>query len=87
MARNLDSSARVLVLIDGQNMHKACVRLYGHGYVHLLLLADRLREGRSLVGVRYYSGVPDPDIDPEARKRRDRRHAMMRRAGVTVVER
>lgn len=87
MARNCDPDARVLVFIDGQNTYKSCERLYKHGPTHPLLLADRLADGRKLVGVRYYSGVPDPTIDPDGRKRRDLRHNLMRRTGVTVVER
>jgi uncharacterized LabA/DUF88 family protein len=87
VARNLDSAARVLVFIDGQNAYKSCERLYEHGPTHPMLLADRLREGRRLVGVRYFTGVPNPNIDPDGRKRRDLRHNLMRRTGVTVVER
>lgn len=87
MARNLSPDARVLVFIDGQNAYKACERLYGHGPCHPLLLAKRLAAGRTLVGVRYYSGVHDPSIDSKGRSRTDRRHNLMRRVGVTVVER
>lgn len=87
MARNTDPNARVLVFIDGQNAYKSCERLYGHGPTHPMMLADGLAEGRRLVGVRYYSGVPDPQIDPQGRSKRDLRHNLMRRSGVTVVER
>jgi len=87
VARNLDTAARVLAFIDGQNAYKSCERLYKHGPTHPMMLADRLRNGRKLVGVRYYSGVPDPQIDPEGRKKRDLRHNLMRRTGVTVIER
>ena len=87
MARRLEPDARVLVFIDGQNVYKACERLYGQGACHPLLLADRLTSGRRLVGVRYYSGVHDPTVDPEGRSRTDRRHNLIRRTGVTVIER
>lgn len=87
MARNKDPDARVLVFIDGQNAYKACERLYKHGPCHPILLAERLAQGRKLVGVRYYSGVHDPTIDPDGRSRTDRRHNLIRRTGVTVVER
>jgi len=87
MTRRLDPDARVLVFIDGQNAYKACERLYGQGACHPLLLADRLTSGRRLVGVRYYSGVHDPTVDPEGRSRTDRRHNLIRRTGVTVIER
>jgi len=87
MARNLDPDARVLVFVDGQNAYKSCERLYQHGPCHPLLLADRLAQGRKLVGVRYYSGVHDPSVESDGRSRSERRHNLMRRVGVTVVER
>lgn len=87
MARNTSPEARVLVFIDGQNVYKACERSYKHGPVHPILLADHLAQGRKLVGVRYYSGVHNPTIDPDGRSRTDRRHNLIRRTGVTVVER
>jgi uncharacterized LabA/DUF88 family protein len=87
MARRSDPDARVLVFIDGQNVYKTCERLYGHGGCHPLLLADHVAQGRKLVGVRYYSGVHDPTVEPAGRARTDRRHNLMRRVGVTVVER
>lgn len=87
LAQITDTAARVLVFIDGQNAYKACERLYKHGACHPILLAERLAEGRSLVGVRFYSGVHDPTVDPRGRSRTDRRHNLMRRTGVTVVER
>lgn len=87
MARVTGADVRVMVFIDGQNTYKACERLYNHGAVHPLLVADRLADGRRLVGVRYYSGVHDPGVDPQGRSRTDRRHNLVRRTGVTVVER
>src|SRR5579871_5350987 len=87
MARITEAEARVLVCIDGQNVYKACKNMHGHGRIHPLLLADRVRDGRTLVGVRYYSGVHDPTINPEVRAKTDRRHSLMRRTGVSVVER
>lgn len=87
MARRLESDTRVLVFIDGQNAYNECRRLYDHGRLHPLLIADRVREGRTLVGVRYYSGVHDPTVDPRARAKSDHRHNLMRRVGVSVIER
>jgi uncharacterized LabA/DUF88 family protein len=87
VARRNDPDAKVLVFIDGQNVYKRCESLYRHGVCHPLLLADRLIGGRKLVGVRYYSGVHDPTVNPSGRSQSDRRHNLMRRTGVTVVER
>ena len=58
MARRLDPDARVLVFIDGQNVYKACERLYDQGACHPLLLADRLTSGRRLGGAHRWSRPP-----------------------------
>ena len=87
VARRLDASAGVLVFIDGQNVHKTCERLYGHGYVHPVLLAQRVLAGRTLRGFRYYSGMPDPRVAPGRHAAAQRRHNLIRLTGGTVVER
>lgn len=87
MARNLKPDARVMVFVDGQNVFKACRANYEHGYVHPLLLAHRILQGRSLCGVQYYSGLHDSRINPEMNAVANRRHSLMRRVGVKVVER
>jgi uncharacterized LabA/DUF88 family protein len=76
-----------MVFVDGQNVFKACERTFGHGLVHPILLARRLSAGRRLVGTRYYSGIHDPRKVPAGHAQASRRHALMRRTGVTVVER
>lgn len=76
-----------MVFVDGQNVFKACRNNYEHGYVHPLLLARRTLEGRSLCGVRYYSGLHDSRINPEMHAAASRRHSLMRRVGVKVIER
>lgn len=60
MARNINPDARVLVLIDGQNVYKACERLTSTARAIRFLLAERLAHARKLVGVRYHSGVTIP---------------------------
>jgi uncharacterized LabA/DUF88 family protein len=76
-----------MVFIDGQNVFKSCERRFGRGQVHPILLTRALLAGRKLVGSRYYSGVPDPRKDPRGNAAANRRHALIRRTGVTVVER
>jgi len=76
-----------MVFVDGQNVFKACRSNYEHGYIHPLLLAQRVLQGRSLCGVRYYSGLHDSRINPEMHAVASRRHSLMRRVGVKVVER
>ncbi len=87
MVRTIDPGARVLVFIDGQNAYKTCKRLFGRGACHPLLVAERVAQGRRLVGVRYYSGIHDSTVNPTIRSFTDRRHSLMRRTGVTVIER
>jgi uncharacterized LabA/DUF88 family protein len=87
MARVTDPDARVLVFIDGQNLFQRSRDLYGNGRCHPILIAQRVADGRRLVGVRYYSGVHDPNVRPDIRAITDRRHHLMRSVGVTVVER
>ena len=86
-ARRTDPEARVMVFVDGQNVFKASERHFGRGQVHPILLARRLATGRRLVGTRYYSGIHDPHKRPDLHSTASRRHALMRRTGVTVVER
>jgi len=76
-----------MVFVDGQNVFKSCRSNYSHGYAHPLLLAHRLLAGRTLCGVRYYSGLHDPRINPDLHAAVSRRHALMRQLGLTVVER
>ena len=85
--RTTEDHAKVLVFIDGQNLYKSCAERFGHPHCHPLLLARHLAGNRRLVGVRYYSGLHDPRVNPSLTARLQRRHQMMRRTGVTVVER
>ncbi len=87
MARTIDPNQRALVFIDGQNAYKACRSLYRSGPCHPLCWLSGSAQGRKLVGVRFYSGVHDPTVDPHGRSFTDLRHNLMRRTGVTVVER
>lgn len=82
-----DPNARVIVFVDGQNVYKRCFERYGHGVLHPLLLAERLKFGRRLKGVRYYTGMPDPRLDPGRNARAQRRSAFISKTGVTVVTR
>jgi uncharacterized LabA/DUF88 family protein len=87
VTRTIVETDRVIVFIDGQNQFKTCIERYGHGCCHPLLLAHILARGRTLQGVRYYSGVHDPHVNPELNAYVQRRHELMRKTGVTVVER
>lgn len=76
-----------MVFVDGQNVYKCCSEIFRHPYCHPLLLARHLAGGRRLAGVRYYSGIHDPRVNPELNARIQRRHDLIRRSGVTVIPR
>ncbi len=84
-----DPAARVMVLIDGQNLYKRCDDLFGHPLCHPHLLAQYLAGTRTRhpVACRFYTGRPNPNIRGEAEKTRnlDRRLHAMRQVGITVV--
>jgi uncharacterized LabA/DUF88 family protein len=86
-----DPKARVMVFIDGQNLYKRCVELFGHPYCHPHLLAQYLAGPRTQnpVRCRFYTGRPDQNMESEKIKVRnlDRRLNGMRKGGVTVVTR
>ena len=86
-----DPRARVMVFIDGQNLYKACRRLYGKPHVNPRLLAEHLAGPRTAnpVACRFYTGRPNPNIDGEVERTRnlDRRLSAIRKSGVTVIHR
>lgn len=86
-----DPDARVMVLIDGQNLYKGCRELFQHPHCHPHLLAQHLAGPRAntRVATRFYTGRPSPNIDGERVKARnlDRRLAGMRSNRVTVQTR
>jgi uncharacterized LabA/DUF88 family protein len=86
-----DRNARVMVFVDGQNLYKACKKIFDHPLVHPHLLAQHLAGARSQnrIACRFYTGRPDQNVPGERIKVRnlDRRLDGMRRMGVTVVTR
>ena len=82
-----DPTAKVLVFVDGQNLYKTCRSLFGHPLCHPHLLAQHLAGPRTRVDCRFYTGRPNPNTDPAGARNLDRRLAIMRREGVTVVTR
>lgn len=77
---------RVIVFIDGQNLVKAVTREFGTR-VHPVLLGRHLAKGRQLVQTRYYSGIHQPRINAKVHALATRRHKLIRRTGVEVIER
>jgi uncharacterized LabA/DUF88 family protein len=86
-----DPSARVMVLIDGQNLYKTCREEFGHPLCHPHLLAEHLAGPRtkSRVACRFYTGRPDANKPAEVVKARnlDRRLSLIRRHGATIITR
>jgi len=82
-----DPNARVMVFIDGQNLYKTCLELYGHPLCHPHLLAEHLAGPRTnnRVACRFYTGRPDPHRRAEREKARnlDRRLDLICRYGAT----
>lgn len=80
-----------MVFVDGQNLYKTCLELFGHPLCHPHLLAEYLAgpRARHRIACRFYTGRPDPNIPGERLKVRnlDRRLAAMQKVGVTVVTR
>jgi hypothetical protein len=86
-----DPKARVMVFIDGQNLYKHCLELYGHPHCHPHLLAEHLAGPRThnRVAIRFYTGRPDPHRPAEKYKARnlDRRLDLISQCGATLIKR
>ena len=86
-----DPNARVMVFIDGQNLYRTCLDLYGHPLCHPHLLAEHLAGPRTnkRCAVRFYTGRHDPHR-PEVRENArnlDRRLDLISRYGATIQKR
>jgi uncharacterized LabA/DUF88 family protein len=86
-----DPDARVMVFVDGQNLYKTCLELYGHPLCHPHLLAEHLAGARvnQRIACRFYTGRPDPHRPAEKEKARnlDRRLDLISRQGATTQTR
>ncbi|MEM7272387.1 MAG: NYN domain-containing protein [Actinomycetota bacterium] len=79
---------RVGVFVDGQNITIGARYAFGgSGAMHPLLLGRALAGDDTLVEIRYASGLPDPRHDPRRAASSARRHELMRRTDVVVLER
>ncbi|MEM7092780.1 MAG: NYN domain-containing protein [Actinomycetota bacterium] len=77
---------RVGVFIDGQNITIGARHVFGHGNLHPLLLARALAADDELAEVRYATGIPSRDVDPERHDAERRRHDLMLATDVVVME-
>jgi uncharacterized LabA/DUF88 family protein len=76
------------VFIDGQNITIGARYAFGgSGNMHPLLLGRALAGNDRLAEIRYATGIPDHNIDPERAATERRRHELMRRTDVVVLER
>lgn len=87
------SRTRVGVFIDGQNITIGARYAFGQsrrrdgGNMHPLLLGRLLAGDDQLVEIRYATGIPDAEVDPERAATEKRRHDLMRQTDVVVLER
>lgn len=78
---------RVGVFIDGQNVTIGARHAFGNGNMHPLLLARSLAGSDTLVEVRYATGIPSAKHDSDRAESEQRRHQLMRKTDVVVLER
>jgi uncharacterized LabA/DUF88 family protein len=86
----ISPDAQVIVFIDGQNLYKTCLELFGHPLCHPHLLAEYVAGPRTKrVSCRFYTGRPDPHRPAERDKARnsDRRLDLICRNGATKITR
>lgn len=77
---------RVGVFIDGQNVTIGGRYAFGGGNMHPLLLGRALAGACDLAEIRYVTGIPDEDVDPERYEIERRRHDLMAATDVVVLE-
>lgn len=84
---------RVVLFIDGQNLYHGCREQFGWPWVHPLRLGQELvaadvhdlnDPSHVLTGVRYYTGIHDPNRRPEQHGQMARRLDAYRALGVHV---
>jgi uncharacterized LabA/DUF88 family protein len=73
-----------MFFIDGQNLHYACRRHFGHGNCHVDLLANELLEGRVQAGIRFYTGIHNPSKRPDLHAQLTRRLTVMEGRGIWI---
>lgn len=60
---------RAAIYVDGQNLFNAAKEAFGYAYpnYHIRALAETVCEARKwlLSSIHFYTGIPDPSIDPE----------------------
>lgn len=79
---------RVGVFIDGQNITIGARYAFGGtGNMHPLLLGRALAGDGELVEIRYATGIPDKAVDPDRAEAARRRHDLIRRTDVVLLER
>jgi len=82
---------RTIAFVDGQNLYHATREAFGHNYpnYNVLALSRTIcsEQGRDLVQVRFYTGVPDPSDNQFWHGFWSNRLAMMGRQGIAVYSR
>lgn len=82
---------RAVAFIDGQNLYHHCRAAFGYHYpnydIRKLVETIAAQEGWSLVGIRFYTGVPDATDDPAWNRFWTNKLAAMGRQGIHVFSR
>lgn len=85
---------RVVFFVDGQNLYHRCREHFGWPWAHPLKLGEALvdedtatygRNSHVLAGVRYYTGIHDPNRRSRLHAEMERRLEAYRRDGVLTV--
>ncbi len=84
---------RVMVFVDGENLYHRCRDHFDHPWIHprglaeALVEQDRAQSGGShvLAGVRYYTGIHDPNRNPRGHSLVERRLEAYERADAVAI--
>lgn len=81
----------MVAFIDGQNLYNRCKAHFGHPWVYPRKLVEALvhedcarhgQQSHCIAGIRYYTGIHDPNRRPAANRSMERRLAGYRRQGI-----
>lgn len=81
----------MVAFIDGQNLYNRCKAHFGHPWAHPVKLVEALvaedcarhgHQSHCIAGIRYYTGIHDPNRRPAAHGAMDRRLEAYKKQGV-----
>lgn len=82
---------RAIAFVDGQNVYRHCKTAFGYHYpnydIRKLAECIAVSRGWNLIGIHFYTGVPDPSDDPMWNRFWINKLAAMGRQGIKVFSR